>query len=69
MPWLNLPIVGHGHVICMGNLGGGEFFLKKILQNVRQRPTKVHFFHINKYVGEIVIMNDLEWPMFSYCVI
>ncbi len=21
-PWLNLPTSGHGHVICMGNLGG-----------------------------------------------
>ncbi len=22
-PWLNLSTGGHGHVICMGNLGGG----------------------------------------------
>ncbi len=32
---------GHGHVICMGDLG--EIFLTKILQKVAQRTTKVHF--------------------------
>ncbi len=34
-----------------------------------QRPIKVHVFHINKQVGEMVIMNNLEWPMISYYVI
>ncbi len=40
-----------------------EFILMKILQKAAQRPIKVHFFHINKYVGEMVIMNDLGWQM------
>ncbi len=34
-----------------------------------QETHKVHFFHIKKWVGEMVIMNDVEWPMISYCVI
>ncbi len=53
---------GHGHVIYMGNLGGVLFV--KILQKAAQRPTKVNFIHINKHVGEMVIMNDVEWPVF-----
>ncbi len=57
-PWLKLPTGCQGHVICMGNLGG-VFFSRKA----------VHFFHINKLVREMVIMNDLEWPMLSYYVI
>ncbi len=32
-----------------------QFFLKKILKTAAQRPTKVHFFYINK------IMGDYEW--------
>ncbi len=55
-----MPIGGHGHVICMGNLGGVYS-----QENTPEGPTKVHFFHINKYLGEMVIMNDLEWIMFS----
>ncbi len=47
-----------------------EFFLKKILQQASQRPTTVHFFHINKWVGEMdewlrmtnaLILCDLIW--------
>ncbi len=30
---------------------------------------KFILFHINKYVGEMVIMNNLEWAMLSYYVI
>ncbi len=47
----------------------GKFFLAKILQKATQRPTKVHCFHINKLVTEMVIMNDVEWPRLSYYVI
>ncbi len=43
-----------------------EFVLKNILQKATQRPTK---FHIFLQMGEMVIMNDLEWPMLSYYVI
>ncbi len=38
------------------------------------RPRRPHrdpqkfIFRINKYVGEMVIMNDLEWAMLSYYV-
>ncbi len=53
-PWLNLPIGGHGHVIYM--VIWGDFYLPKFLQKAAHRPTKVHFFYINKYVGEMVIM-------------
>ncbi len=45
----------------------GDFFLKKILQKGALWPTKVLFSY--KQVGEMVIMNDLEWPMLSYYVI
>ncbi len=33
-----------------------KFFLEKILQKSSQGPTKVHFFHKNKQVGEMVIL-------------
>ncbi len=29
----------------------------------------VDFFHMNKLVGEMVIMNDLEWTILLYYVI
>ncbi len=48
---------------------GGIFFYHEILQKATQEPTKVSFFHINKKVGEMVILNDLEWPVLSYYVI
>ncbi len=62
-----MPTGGHGHVICMGNLG------RVISQeNTPEGHTETHkssFFHINKYVRKMVIMNDLEWLMLSYYVI
>ncbi len=51
-----------------GEPGGGEIFWGKKIQTATQRPRKVHFYHISKYVVEMGIMNDLEWPMFSYYV-
>ncbi len=29
------------------------------------KPSRLFFFHINKQVEEMVIMNDIEWPMLS----
>ncbi len=50
--------------------GGGLFHLKKILQKAAQTPTKVDLFPYKQVqVREIVIMNELERPMFSYYVI
>ncbi len=46
-----------------------DFFLNKILQKAAQNPTKVRLFHKKKQVGEIMIMNDIEWSMLSYYVI
>ncbi len=53
----------------MSCLESGGVFLMKVLQKGAQGPTKVHFLQINKKVGKIVIMNDLEWSMLSYYVI
>ncbi len=49
--------------------GGGRFFLWKYFRRPHRDPQQFIFFHINKQVGEMVIMNDLEWPMLSYYVI
>ncbi len=52
---------------AMGNLEGVFSY-----KNTPEGQTETHkssFLHINKWVGEIGIMNDLEWPMFSYYVI
>ncbi len=49
----NLTIGGHGYVICMSNLGG--FFSQENTPERLTETTKVHLFHINKYVGEMVI--------------
>ncbi len=57
-PSQNLPTGGHGHVICMGNLG--DILFHANTTEGCTETTKVHFFHINKQVGEMVIMNDLE---------
>ncbi len=49
---------GHGHILGMGNLG--------VVSSCANTPVsctdthKSNFFHINKYVREMVIMNDLE---------
>ncbi len=69
-PWLKLPTTGgYGHVICMGNLRGVFFSIKYSRRECRD-PQKFIFSHINKIkVGEMVIMNDLDWPMLSYYVI
>ncbi len=47
----------------------GEFFLAKILQKGTQVPTEVYFLCINKYMWEMVIMNDLEQTMLLYYVV
>ncbi len=65
-PWLNLPTGGHGQVICMGNLGG--VFSCENTPEGRKETHKISFFPY-KQVGEMVIMNDLEWSMLSYYVI
>ncbi len=39
--------------------GWGNFFLTKILHKAAE-TYKVYFFNINKYVGKMVFMNDLE---------
>ncbi len=61
-----MPTGGHGHVICMGNLGRVLF-----CENTPEGHTEAHksSFFLYKQVGEMVIMNYLEWPMFSYYVI
>ncbi len=45
-----------------------EFFLPKFSRRLHRDLQKFIFFHINKNVQEIVIMNDLEWQMLSYYV-
>ncbi len=55
-PWLNLPTGDHGHMICIGNLGG--VFLVKILQKATQRPTKVNFFPYKQVSGR---NGEHEW--------
>ncbi len=57
--------------LCIVSWNGdvGQLFLAKIFHKATQIPTKVHFFHMNRSVGDIVIINDLKWPMLSYYVI
>ncbi len=63
--WAQIPI----WVPILKEWAVGSFFLAKILQKSSQGPTKVHFFHKNKHVWEMVIHDDLEWPILSYYVI
>ncbi len=46
-----------------------SYDFEKILRKASQRPTILHFFHINKGVWKMVITNDLEWPILSCNVI
>ncbi len=66
-PWPNLPTSGHGHVICMGNLGG--VFSQENAPEGCTETCKSSLFPYKQVMGEMVIMNDLEWPMLSYYVI
>ncbi len=47
-----------------------EFFFSR--ENTLEGCTGIHklkfIFDINKYLGEMVIMNDLEWLILSYDV-
>ncbi len=55
-PWLNLPTGGHGHVICMSNLGG--VFSQ---ENTPEGHTKTHkssFFSYKQVSGR---NSDHEW--------
>ncbi len=55
-PWLNLPTGGHGHVICMGNLGGGGS-----CENTLEGCTETHksyFFPYKQVSGK---SGDHEW--------
>ncbi len=54
-------------VICMGNFF--VFLARKYSRRQHRYRQKFIFFLINKQVGELVIMNDLELPMLSYYVI
>ncbi len=52
------PTDGHGHVICMGNMG--EVFSH---ENTPEGHTETHkrsFFSNKQVSGRMVIMNDLE---------
>ncbi len=55
-PWLNLSTGGHGHVICMGNLGG--VFSQKNTPEVHTETHQSSFFSIWKVSG---INGDHEW--------
>ncbi len=54
----NIPTGGHGHVICIGNLGGVIFSQ----ENTPEGHTENHksSFLPYKQVGEMVIMEDVE---------
>ncbi len=44
--------------------------LRKYFRRPRRDPQKFVFFpHFNKQMGEMMAMNDLEWPMLSYYLI
>ncbi len=52
---------------ALGNVGGVFS-----LENTPEGRTETHkssFFTYKQVFGEMVIMNDLEWPMLSYYVI
>ncbi len=55
--------------VGMANICFFFFCYTKILQKVTDGPTKVLFFFPYKQMGEMGIMNDLEWPMLLYYVI
>ncbi len=67
-PWLNLPTHGHGHVICIGNLGR-VFSIKYSIRSHRD-PQKFIFF-INGRNGDhewlrmanTLILCDLVWKV------
>ncbi len=52
----------------MGNMGG-DFPYENTPEGCTETYKSSFLFHINQQVGEMVIMNDLEWPMLSYYVI
>ncbi len=64
--WLNHPTGGHGHVICMANLG--EVFSHENTPEGCTETNKNSFFPYKQVSGEMVIINDLEWQMLSYYV-
>ncbi len=43
---------------------GSEKYSRRLHRDIQK-----FMFPYKKYVGEMVIMNDLEWPMLSYYVI